>query len=134
MKFVLTKDNCRFWYDDIRYMVMFLSAQQTYFNDYYKANDRLSLDQVLATLGIKVPAEFPFLGWVYNHNSDPYIDFGISEIYAKTSQSWAVKEHKRYCSNGSIITVKAHIKHRKKTPKKVVLYINCPEKPWYEEK
>lgn len=128
MEIILTKENCRYWNNVFKYMMLFLRAQQLYFNDVYKARGRVSLDSVFQALGVDVSPEFPFLGWTSLNNPDGYIDFGISSIATNRSfiDSWHVKEHKRHYSDGTVVTVKAHIKNRVKTPKKIVLHINCP--------
>lgn len=127
MEIVLTKENCKYWNDDFKYMMLFLHAQQLYFNNIYKAKCRVSLDSVFQALGVDIPPDFPFLGWTKTNNPDNYIDFGICGIaYRSFVDSWFVKAHKRHYSDGKIVTVKGHIKTRVNTPRRIVLCINCP--------
>lgn len=76
------------WWDqnnnDIRYYMMFLRSQQSYFNDLLRANKYVFFNDVLKALGFPKTRVGQEVGWVYNpDNGDGYIDFRITESYVE---------------------------------------------------
>lgn len=79
------------WQKDAEYNLMFLRAQQKYFNDMLVAKGYVWLNQVYEALGIQITKEGQKIGWVYDPN-DPelanYIDFGIYDICRPTNRKF----------------------------------------------
>ena len=66
-----------FWdSNDMRYNIMFVSAQKNYAITKFNIEGRLSLDDVLHWLGIPVKPDMPFTGWMASRGDD-FVDFGI---------------------------------------------------------
>lgn len=77
------------WWDsnnnDIRYYMMFLRSQQSYFNDLLRANKYVFLNDVLKALGFPKTRVGQEVGWVHNpeDGNDGYIDFRLAETYVE---------------------------------------------------
>ena len=74
------------WQKDHMYNLMFLRAQQSYFNDKLRVDGIVFLNDVYKALGIPISKAGQYVGWVYdpkneNTQGDNYIDFGIYEAY-----------------------------------------------------
>lgn len=71
------------WNECFEYNLMFLRAQQYYFNDLLRANGHVYLNEVLKSLGFKVTRTGHETGWTYNPNDpriDNYIDFRLCKV------------------------------------------------------
>jgi hypothetical protein len=64
------------WSSTPEYNLVFLKAQQNYFNDMLKARGHVFLNEVYDALGIPRSQAGSIVGWVAG-NGDNYIDFGI---------------------------------------------------------
>lgn len=74
------------WQKDHMYNLMFLRAQQSYFNDKLRVDGMVFLNDVYKALGIPISKAGQYVGWVYdpkneNAQGDNYIDFGIYEAF-----------------------------------------------------
>lgn len=76
---------------DSEYNLMFLRSRQRYANDLLKSRGRLFLNDVYDMLGFERTRAGQIVGWVYdpeNPDIDNYIDFGIYDIYKKSSREF----------------------------------------------
>lgn len=79
-----------YWEEDADYNMMFLRARQAMFNDKLKVDGHVFLNDVYKELDLPVSKAGQIVGWRYdpdNPQIDNYIDFGIHEIYRKSSDS-----------------------------------------------
>lgn len=70
------------WDKEREFNLMYLKAQETYFNDILKCRGYVFLRDIQECLGLKVTRLSLFVGWFYdleNALGDNYIDFGIQE-------------------------------------------------------
>lgn len=73
---------CTGWEENREWNVMYLKAQQTYFNDALRNRGYVFLRDVFECLGLPVTKTSLFVGWYYdlsNASGDNYIDFDIHE-------------------------------------------------------
>lgn len=74
--------SCKGWEEDQKFNVMYLKAEQNYFNDILKNRGYVFLRDILECLGIPITQTSLFVGWYYdlsNASGDNYIDFDIHE-------------------------------------------------------
>lgn len=64
--------------DRPEYNLIFLRAQQNYWNDRLKAKGHVILNEVYSSLGLEHTSEGCVVGWVFG-NGDNYIDFGFDD-------------------------------------------------------
>lgn len=66
------------WNPTPEYNVVFLKAQETYWNDYLQTHGYVLLNDVLTNLGFEKTSAGAVVGWVYGSDlpGDNYIDFG----------------------------------------------------------
>ena len=69
--------SCREWSTTPEYNLMFLQAQQNYFNNMLQARGHVFLNEVYDALGIDRSNAGAVVGWVVSTTGDNYIDFGI---------------------------------------------------------
>lgn len=79
-------ESSRHWVKDANLNLMFLRAQQNYFNDLLKARKYVFLNEVYEALDIDPTPMGQHVGWIYdpdnvNHQGDNHIDFGIYSAY-----------------------------------------------------
>lgn len=73
--------NCMNWDKDQKFNLMFLKAEQDYYNDLLKVRGYVFLRDIYEKLGFPITRKTLFAGWVYdleNPIGDNYIDFGIT--------------------------------------------------------
>jgi hypothetical protein len=70
-------ESCKQWSPNAEYNLMFLKAQQTYFNNMLIAKGHVFLNEVYDALGIDRTQAGSQVGWVMNAGGDNHIDFGI---------------------------------------------------------
>lgn len=71
------KDTSTQWSTNRNYNLMFIKAQQAYFNNLLQVRGFVFLNDVLDALGIDQIPEGQALGWLKKGNGDGYIDFGV---------------------------------------------------------
>ena len=74
--------SCNAWEKDQKFNVMYLKAQQNYFNDILRNRGYVFLRDILEHLGLPVTKISLFVGWycdATNTFGNNYIDFGIQE-------------------------------------------------------
>lgn len=69
-------ETCSQWSTTPEYNLMFVKAQQNYYNDMLKARGHVFLNEVYDALGIPRTAAGSVVGWMIGKGDD-YIDFGI---------------------------------------------------------
>lgn len=69
------------WSKDAETNLVFLKAQQNYFNDLLKARGHVFLNEVYDALGIPRSSSGAVIGWVLKDGNANYIDFGIFNGY-----------------------------------------------------
>jgi hypothetical protein len=69
-------ESCSQWSKTPEYNLMFLKAQQNYFNDMLKARGHVFLNEVYDALGIPRSGAGAIVGWVIGKGDD-FIDFGL---------------------------------------------------------
>lgn len=72
--------SCKDWDKEMEFNVMYLRAQQNYFNDILRARGYVFLRDVYECLGYRTTQTSLFVGWYYdptNTFGDNYIDFDI---------------------------------------------------------
>ncbi|MDD4154925.1 MAG: DUF6353 family protein [Bacilli bacterium] len=69
-------ESCAQWSKNPEYNLMFLRAQQNYYNDMLKSRGHVFLNEVYDALGIPRTQAGAVVGWVIGKGDD-YIDFGI---------------------------------------------------------
>ena len=69
-------DSCTQWSKTPEYNLMFLRAQQNYYNDMLKVRGHVFLNEVYDALGIQRTSAGSVVGWMIGAGDD-YIDFGI---------------------------------------------------------
>jgi hypothetical protein len=70
-------ESCKQWSKTPEYNLMFLKAQQNYFNDMLKARGHVFLNEVYDALGIERTKAAACSGWLLGEGGDNYIDFGL---------------------------------------------------------
>lgn len=70
-------ESCSQWSKNSEYNLMFLKAQQNYYNDMLKARGHVFLNEVYDALGIPRTQAGSIVGWVIGEHGDNYIDFGV---------------------------------------------------------
>lgn len=70
-------ESCAQWSKNPEYNLMFLRAQQNYYNDMLKSRGHVFLNEVYDALGIERTQAGAQVGWVIGPEGDNYIDFGI---------------------------------------------------------
>lgn len=77
------------WNHTLEYNMLFLRAQQNYFNDKLQMRGHVFLNEVYESLGLPITKAGHFAGWVIERDkSAPYISFGLNEFpVAKPSSS-----------------------------------------------
>ena len=63
---------------DDRYVLSYLSAVQSYFNDVLRVNGHVFLSEILMNLDLKSTSYALVTGWTLDGDGDGYIDFGIT--------------------------------------------------------
>lgn len=74
--------SCKEWSEEREFNVMYLKAQQNYFNDILRCRGYVFLRDIYECLGFPVTQTSLFVGWYYdltNAFGDNYIDFDIHE-------------------------------------------------------
>ncbi len=74
--------SCKDWDKEQKFNVMYLKAQQTYFNDILRNRGYVFLRDVYECLGFPITRISLFVGWYYdltNAFGDNYVDFDIHE-------------------------------------------------------
>jgi hypothetical protein len=69
-------DSCPDWNNNAEYNRIFLTAQQSYFNNLLRARGFVTLNDVYRNLGFEETREGMIVGWV-NGMGDDFIDFGF---------------------------------------------------------
>lgn len=64
------------WSPDPGYNLVFLRAQQNYWNDMLKIRGNVFLNEIYDSLGMERSSAGAIVGWVFN-NGDSFIDFGM---------------------------------------------------------
>lgn len=70
-------ESCEQWSKNPEYNLMFLRAQQNYYNDMLKSRGHVFLNEVYDALGIPRTQAGAIVGWVIGENGDNFIDFGV---------------------------------------------------------
>ena len=70
-------EGCAQWSKTPEYNLMFLRAQQSYYNDLLKSRGHVFLNEIYDALGIPRTKAGSIVGWVIGPDGDNYIDFGI---------------------------------------------------------
>ena len=70
-------ETCSQWSKNAEYNLMFLKAQQNYYNDILKSRGHVFLNEVYDALGIERTKAGAVVGWVLGSGGDDFIDFGI---------------------------------------------------------
>lgn len=70
-------DSSSEWQKNNDYNLMFLRAQQNYFNDLLKVRGHVFLNEIYDNLGMKRSQAGAIVGWVIGEGRDNFIDFGI---------------------------------------------------------
>lgn len=68
------------WVNNAEMNLMFLRAQQTYFNDVLHTRGHVFLNEVYDALNIPRTSAGAIVGWVEDGDGDNYIDFGLYSI------------------------------------------------------
>jgi hypothetical protein len=68
------------WSKTPEYNLVFLRAQQNYFNDLLRARGHVFLNEVYDQLGLERSQAGQMVGWVVSKDGDNYIDFGIYDF------------------------------------------------------
>lgn len=79
--------SCKDWDKDREFNMMYLKAQQTYFNDILRNRGYVFLRDVYECLGFPVTQTSLFVGWYYDPTNafvDNYIDF---DVHVKEDES-----------------------------------------------
>jgi len=74
--------SCKDWDKEQEFNVMYLKAQQNYFNDILRHRGYVFLRDVYECLGFPVTKISLFVGWYYDQTNvfgDNYVDFDIHE-------------------------------------------------------
>lgn len=72
--------HCPSWESNRKYNLMFLRAQELYFNDILRHRGYVFLRDIYECLGFSVNKASLFVGWYYDKSNtfgDNYIDFGL---------------------------------------------------------
>ena len=70
-------DSCTQWSSEPDYNMMFLRAQQNYYNEMLRSRGHVFLNEVYDALGIPRTEAGAIVGWVLGEGRDNFIDFGI---------------------------------------------------------
>lgn len=70
---------CKGWRETPDYNLLFLKAQQAYWNDKLKLDGVVYLNDVYKSLGIEPTKAGQVVGWKLTEDGDNYIDFGLYE-------------------------------------------------------
>ena len=84
-------DASREWTDDPEYNLMFLRAQQAYFNKRLIARGHVTLNEVYQALDIPETDAGAIVGWRYNKENpsgDNQIDFGIYNVKRRANRDF----------------------------------------------
>lgn len=81
-------ESCKQWSPNPEYNLMFLRAQQNYYNDMLKARGHVFLNEVYDALGIERTQAGAVVGWVIGENRDNFIDFGIFDKDRDSSRNF----------------------------------------------
>jgi hypothetical protein len=81
-------EGCSQWSKTPEYNMMFLRAQQNYYNDMLKARGHVFLNEVYDALGITRSKAGAVVGWVLSKDSDNYIDFGIFDGTSRAARAF----------------------------------------------
>lgn len=77
------------WNKNPEYNLMFLKAQENYYNDLLKARGHVFLNEVYEALGIEHTQAGAVVGWVLSEdNGDNYIDFGLYELNSERARAF----------------------------------------------
>lgn len=68
------------WQPNPEYNLIFLKAQQNYFNDILQSRGIVFLNEVYKSLDLPISQAGQFVGWVLGDEGDNYIDFGLYKL------------------------------------------------------
>lgn len=72
--------SCKYWEDCQEYNVLYLKAQQNYYNDILRSRGYVFLRDIYEDFGFPITQTSLFVGWYYDQTNafvDNYIDFDI---------------------------------------------------------
>jgi hypothetical protein len=76
------------WSKDPEYNIVFLHAQQTYWNNMLHARGHVFLNEVYRELGLPHTKAGSVVGWVLKGDGDSYVDFGIFDPHDESTRSF----------------------------------------------
>lgn len=68
------------WSIDLERNILFLRAQQAYFNHALRARGHVFLNEVYDALGLPRTVDGSISGWSLSENPDTFVDFGLGGI------------------------------------------------------
>lgn len=81
-------ESCAQWSKTPEYNLMFLRAQENYWNQMLVARGHVFLNEVYDALGIERTQAGSIVGWVISENGDNFIDFGIFDGEKKRARAF----------------------------------------------
>lgn len=73
---------------EAEYNLIFLRAQQNYFNDLLHARGHVFLNEVYDALGLEHSSAGAVVGWILDRNGDNHIDFGIYDYRSERARAF----------------------------------------------